>query len=217
MLDSHRLNVLVVFHLRKRFSQRIGYIIICANLTNSDFTFGFPFPYHVKSPLHVFDLLVLSRLPGLSDSSIVITIEVYRPLDWGYNTKFVNEPANPNSFLGSFWSGQVLGFSCRVCSGALLGTLPAKRSSIQTEYVPRLWLEVVSISLEASVGVTFNNQFFVASIHQEFIIVPFQVLKDVLGRSPMRLSWVRLVSARCTQSIRYIWPCTYHGIHDRSD
>ena len=56
MLDSHCLNVFVVFHLRQRFSQRIGYIIIRADLTNSDFTFGFPFPYHVKSPLHVFDL-----------------------------------------------------------------------------------------------------------------------------------------------------------------
>ena len=48
----------------------------------------------------MFDLLMFSWLSSLSNSFIVVTIEVYWTLDGGYNTKFINELANPNCLLG---------------------------------------------------------------------------------------------------------------------
>src|SRR6185312_8589225 len=132
MLDSHCLNVFVVLHLRQRFSKWIGYIVIRSHFANSDFTLCLPFSNYVKSPLDMFDLLMFSWLSSLSNSSIVVTMEVYWTLDGGYNTKFINELANPNCLLGCLRCCQVLGFSCKISGCALFCTLLTKRSFIET-------------------------------------------------------------------------------------
>jgi hypothetical protein len=128
---------------------------------------------------------VCPRLLCLRYGSTIVTIEIHRTGCTRNNTQLRNKISDPNSFLCSFRSNNVLSFHRRICYNILLGTFPAHCPFIQAEHKTGLRSRIICICLEASITITLYNKLFFTSKHKERFLGSSQVLQDVLYNCPM--------------------------------
>src|SRR5262249_29044132 len=86
-------------------------------------------PNQMVAPEYMFGSLMRPRFLSLCNCSIVITIQRYWINNARNHTKFSDELLDPNRFLCSFRSCNVLGFYGRVCYSILFRAFPADCST----------------------------------------------------------------------------------------
>jgi hypothetical protein len=128
----------------------------------------------------MFGPLVCPRLLFLRCGSTIVTIEIHRIRQTRNNTQLRNKISDPNSFLCSFRSSNLLSLCRQICYSILLGTFLPHCLSIEAEHKTELRFRIICIYLEASIVVTVYIELFLTSKHKERFLGSSQVLKDVL-------------------------------------
>jgi hypothetical protein len=128
----------------------------------------------------MFGPFMCPRLLCLRYGSTIVTIEIHGTGRTRNNTQLENKVSDPNNFLCSFRSSNVLSFRCRICYNILLGTFSAHRLSIEVEHKTGLQFRIIYICLEASIAVTLYNGLFFTTKHKKRFLGSSQVVYDVL-------------------------------------
>jgi hypothetical protein len=103
---------------------------------------------------YMLGLFVWPRLHSLRYGSTVFTMEIHRIGYTRNNTQLKNKISNPNNFLCSFRSNNILSFRRWIWYSILFRTFLAHRPSIEAEHKTWLRFIIIRVCLEASIGAT---------------------------------------------------------------
>jgi hypothetical protein len=141
---------------------------------------------------------VCPRLLCLCYGSTIITIKIHRTGRTRNNTQLRNKISDPNNFLYSFRSSNILSFCHWIYYSILVGPFSAHHLSIEAKHKTRLWFRIIRINLEASIIVTLYTELLFTSKHKEHFLDSSQVFYDVLYNYPMSATIISLIPARST-------------------
>jgi hypothetical protein len=125
----------------------------------------------------MFGPLVCPSLLCLCYGTTIVTIEIHRNGRTRNNTQLRNKISDPNSFICSFRSSNVLSLCRQISYSILLGTFPAHCPSIEAEHKTGLRFRIIHICLEASIVVTLYNELFSPSNTRNASLVLLKYLR----------------------------------------
>src|SRR6266567_734571 len=128
--NTHGTEMLIMFCLWQRFSQRICDIQIHMYLAYLQVSILNIFTYLVKPEVDMLDFVVKPRLQCMSYGAGVVAEDLHGIQCARKHTKLGDELLQPISVVGSFRSSHILRLHCRLCDATLLAAFPTNSSSI---------------------------------------------------------------------------------------